>query len=94
MTKYGNGMTVEDGIDPLNAWLAKAGLRGEPEAELVSGFCERAVAVGLPVGREPARGPRGKRHPGPGLPMTTRVCPIRHEHRPRRLANRGRSRRG
>lgn len=51
MTKYGNGMTVEDGIDPLNAWLAKAGLRGEPEAELVSGFCERAIAVGLPVSR-------------------------------------------
>src|SRR4029077_4605589 len=43
--------TAEDGIDALNAWLAKAGLRGEPEAALVSGFCERAVAAGLPIGR-------------------------------------------
>lgn len=38
-------------IDALNAWLAKAGLRGEPEAALVSGFCERAVAAGLPISR-------------------------------------------
>src|SRR6266487_4940691 len=42
---------AEDGIDALNAWLTKAGLRGEPEAALVSGFCERAVASGLPIGR-------------------------------------------
>ena len=42
---------AEDGIDALNAWLAKAGLRGEPEAALVSGFCERAVAAGLPISR-------------------------------------------
>jgi adenylate cyclase len=38
-------------IDALNAWLAKAGLRGEPEAALVSGLCERAVAAGLPISR-------------------------------------------
>ncbi len=44
-------MIAEDGIDALNAWLAKAGLRGEPEAALVSGFCERAVAAGLPLSR-------------------------------------------
>ncbi len=44
-------MIAEDGIDALNAWLAKAGLRGEPEAALVSGFCERAVAAGLPISR-------------------------------------------
>ncbi len=42
---------AEDVIDTLNAWLTKAGLRGEPEAALVSGFCERAVAAGLPVSR-------------------------------------------
>jgi adenylate cyclase len=42
---------AQDGIDALNAWLAKAGLRGEPEAALVSGFCERAVAAGLPISR-------------------------------------------
>src|SRR5215475_13458162 len=45
-------MVAEDGsIDALNAWLAKAGLRGERETALVSGFCERAVAVGLPISR-------------------------------------------
>jgi len=44
-------MTTEDGINALAAWLAKAGLRGEPEDALVSGFCERAVASGLPISR-------------------------------------------
>ena len=44
-------MIDEDAINALNAWLAKAGLRGEPEAALVSGFCERAVAAGLPISR-------------------------------------------
>jgi adenylate cyclase len=44
-------MTTEDGINALTAWLAKAGLRGEPEDALVSGFCERAVAAGLPITR-------------------------------------------
>jgi adenylate cyclase len=44
-------MTNEDGINALTAWLAKAGLRGEPEDALVSGFCERAVATGLPISR-------------------------------------------
>jgi adenylate cyclase len=47
----GTSMIAEDGIDALNAWLAKAGLRGEPEAALVNGFCERAVAAGLPISR-------------------------------------------
>jgi hypothetical protein len=36
-------MIAEDGIDVLNAWLARAGLRGESEAALVSGFCERPL---------------------------------------------------
>jgi adenylate cyclase len=44
-------MIAEDAIDTLNAWLTKAGLRGELEATLVSGFCERAVAAGLPISR-------------------------------------------
>ena len=44
-------MTAEGEIDALNAWLTKAGLRGEPEAALVSGFCERVVAAGLPISR-------------------------------------------
>ena len=44
-------MIAENGIDALKGWLAKAGLRGEPEAALVNGFCERAVAAGLPISR-------------------------------------------
>jgi adenylate cyclase len=44
-------MIAEDGIDALSAWLARAGLRGEPEATLVTGFCERAAAAGLPISR-------------------------------------------
>jgi adenylate cyclase len=44
-------MIAEDGIGALNAWLARAGLRGEPEAALVNEFCERAVAAGLPISR-------------------------------------------
>src|SRR4051812_47393543 len=48
---HGTGMIVQDGIDALNTWLAKAGLRGEFEAALVSGFCERAVAADLPISR-------------------------------------------
>ena len=44
-------MIAEQDIQALNAWLAKAGLRGEPEEALVSAFCERAVAAGLPIGR-------------------------------------------
>ena len=38
-------MVAEHDIEALNAWLAKAGLRGEAESTLVNGFCERAVAA-------------------------------------------------
>jgi adenylate cyclase len=41
----------ENDINALTAWLAKAGLSGEPEDALVSGFCDRAVAAGLPFSR-------------------------------------------
>jgi adenylate cyclase len=44
-------MIAEDDIRALNVWLTKAGLHGEPEATLVNGFCERAVAAGLPISR-------------------------------------------
>src|SRR5262249_24851230 len=47
----GMSMIAEDDIKALNAWLAKAGLAGGPGAALVNGFCERAVAVGLPISR-------------------------------------------
>jgi len=48
---YVIGMIAKDAIDALHGWLAKAGLRGEPEAALLDGFCERAVAAGLPISR-------------------------------------------
>jgi adenylate cyclase len=35
----------------LSAWLTQAGLAGTSEADIVSGFCERCVAAGLPLGR-------------------------------------------
>jgi adenylate cyclase len=35
----------------LSVWLTQAGLAGVPETDIMSGFCERCVAAGLPLGR-------------------------------------------
>jgi adenylate cyclase len=35
----------------LAAWVTQAGLAGTSETDIVSGFCERCVAAGLPIGR-------------------------------------------
>ncbi len=35
----------------LSAWLTQAGLAGTSETEIVSGFCDRCVAAGLPLAR-------------------------------------------
>ena len=35
----------------LSAWLMRAGLAGTPETDLVSEFCDRCVAAGLPLAR-------------------------------------------
>jgi adenylate cyclase len=35
----------------LSAWLTEAGLAGTAEPDIVSGFCERCVAAGLPISR-------------------------------------------
>jgi adenylate cyclase len=35
----------------ISAWVIEAGLAGIPETDLLRGFCERAVASGLPVAR-------------------------------------------
>src|ERR1700719_3098062 len=35
----------------MSAWLTQAGLAGTSETAIVSGFCERCVAAGLPVDR-------------------------------------------
>jgi len=35
----------------LSAWLTQAGLAGTSEIDIVSGFCDRCVAAGLPLAR-------------------------------------------
>jgi adenylate cyclase len=35
----------------LSAWLTQAGLAGTAEGDILSGFCDRCVAAGLPLGR-------------------------------------------
>ena len=35
----------------LPAWLTKAGLAGTPDTDIFSGFCDRCVAAGIPLGR-------------------------------------------
>ena len=35
----------------LSAWLTQAGLGGASETDIVSGFCDRCVAAGLPLAR-------------------------------------------
>jgi adenylate cyclase len=35
----------------LSSWLTRAGLAGMAETDIVSGFCERCVAAGLPLAR-------------------------------------------
>jgi adenylate cyclase len=35
----------------LSAWLTQAGLAGTPETDIVSGFCDRCAAAGIPLGR-------------------------------------------
>ena len=38
----------------LSEWLTEAGLAGMPETDIVSGFCDRCVAAGLPLARTTA----------------------------------------
>jgi adenylate cyclase len=43
---------ISDGrLTALIAWVTGAGLRGESELALLTGFCDRAVAAGLPLMR-------------------------------------------
>jgi adenylate cyclase len=32
-------------------WLTEAGIAGTPEADIITGFCDRCVAAGVPLGR-------------------------------------------
>jgi adenylate cyclase len=47
---YSRGMN-DAVFTELSAWLTQAGLAGTSEIEIVSGFCERCVAAGVPVAR-------------------------------------------
>lgn len=38
-------------ISELAGWLTQAGLTGEPETAILTGFCERCLAAGLPIAR-------------------------------------------
>jgi adenylate cyclase len=44
-------MIADEQLNGLVAWLADAGLAGQSELMLMTGFCERAVAAGLPLAR-------------------------------------------
>ncbi len=41
----------ENRFTELAEWLTQAGLGGMPEGDILSGFCDRCVAAGLPLGR-------------------------------------------
>jgi adenylate cyclase len=41
----------QDFFKELSTWLTEAGLAGAPETSIVSGFCDRCVAAGLPLAR-------------------------------------------
>jgi adenylate cyclase len=51
VTKLCNLHMNEAFFAELSAWLTQAGLAGTAETEIVSGFCDRCVAAGLPLGR-------------------------------------------
>lgn len=38
-------------IADLTTWVARSGLEGMVQADLISGFCDRAVAIGMPLVR-------------------------------------------
>jgi adenylate cyclase len=38
-------------VAELSAWVTEAGLAGQPETAMVTGFCERLVALGVPLAR-------------------------------------------
>jgi hypothetical protein len=41
----------EASLNALSAWLTQAGLAGTAETDIVSEFCGRCVAAGIPLGR-------------------------------------------
>src|SRR5262249_26744140 len=41
----------ENFFTELSTWLTRAGLAGTPETDIVSAFCDRCVAAGIPLSR-------------------------------------------
>ena len=39
----------ESSLSQLAAWITEAGLAGHPEPAMLTGFCERLVAAGVPL---------------------------------------------
>jgi adenylate cyclase len=48
--RYNRGMN-EKLLADLSVWLTQAGLAGTPDTDIVSVFCERCVAAGIPLAR-------------------------------------------
>src|SRR5688572_12713287 len=46
---YKSAMNDEK-LHDLTAWVTEAGLTGTEETAMLAGFCERALAAGLPLG--------------------------------------------
>src|SRR5262245_3659850 len=42
---------MNESLSELPAWLTQAGLAGVSETDIVSAFCDRCVAAGIPLGR-------------------------------------------
>jgi adenylate cyclase len=47
----GTPFMLDEDASSLAMWLTRRGLAGSSETELLKGFCERAIAIGLPVAR-------------------------------------------
>jgi len=47
----------------LAAWVTQAGLKGRAETVLLSGFCERIVAAGIPLRQGAAHRRHAASHP-------------------------------
>ena len=71
-------------VNELSAWIIQAGLAGQSEQEIVSGFCERACAAGIPLGRVAVfidtLHPSYEGRMFPWRPGTVENTPIKYEH--------------
>src|SRR5262249_3826714 len=58
-------MIADEQLNELIAWIVDAGLAGQPELALLTGFCDRPVTAGLPwAGARLLIAPLGPVHEG------------------------------